>query len=287
MAKTLRTSGDYTIKSGNGAAGTNTIKLDSKDVRITGDLTIDGSQVTQNVVNTTIEDQFLELNRNNSTAGTEDAGIVFQGGSSNNAILLFDASENEFIVATTPTDFQDGSTVKFEVPVPGSLTYRHLRVATTPSDANHAASKSYVDSTVGGGFSLKVAGDDSAQVTVTSGNTLQFSGTNGITTAATEPDTITVSLGRDLNNIDTISTDRSDQDLTLTSNGAGAVVIDDVLSFANMASDPTATTQTKLYNKTAAGGGTGLFFRNTNINSGAVGELISKSKATALAIALG
>ena len=73
MAKTLRTSGDYTIKSGNGAAGTNTIKLDSKDVRITGDLTIDGSQVTQNVVNTTIEDQFLELNRNNSTAGTEDA----------------------------------------------------------------------------------------------------------------------------------------------------------------------------------------------------------------------
>ena len=33
--------------------------------------------------------------------------------------------------------------------------------------------------------------------------------------------------------------------------------------------------------------GTGLYFRNSNIVSGAVGELISKSKATALAIALG
>ena len=119
------------------------------------------------------------------------------------------------------------------------------------------------------------------------GNTLQFTGANGISTAATEPDTLTISLGRDLNGVDTISTDRSNQDLTLTSNGTGAVVIDDVLSFSGMASDPTATAQTKLYNKTAGGGGTGLFFINSNISSGAVGELISKKKATALAIALG
>ena len=73
----------------------------------------------------------------------------------------------------------------------------------------------------------------------------------------------------------------------MTANGTGAVVIDDVLTFGGMASDPTATAQTKVYNKTAGGGGTGLYFRNSNIGSGAVGELISKSKATALAIALG
>ena len=45
--------------------------------------------------------------------------------------------------------------------------------------------------------------------------------------------------------------------------------------------------ETTLYNKTAGGGGTGLYFRNSAIGSGAVGELISKKKATALAIALG
>ena len=35
------------------------------------------------------------------------------------------------------------------------------------------------------------------------------------------------------------------------------------------------------------GGGTGVYFNNTSVSSGTAGELISKSKATALAIALG
>ena len=46
MAKTLRTSGDYTIKAGSGAAGTNQIDLDSKTVRIRGDLIVDGDTTT-------------------------------------------------------------------------------------------------------------------------------------------------------------------------------------------------------------------------------------------------
>jgi len=82
-------------------------------------------------------------------------------------------------------------------------------------------------------------------------------------------------------------TNKTDGDLILRANGTGNVVVDDTLTFSAMASDPTATTQTIVYNKTAGGGGTGLYFRNSNIGSGAVGELISKSKATALAIALG
>ena len=36
MAKTLRTSGDYTVKAGDGSAGSNTIRLDAKYVRIPG-----------------------------------------------------------------------------------------------------------------------------------------------------------------------------------------------------------------------------------------------------------
>ena len=287
MAKTLRTSGDYTIKAGNGVAGINQIKLDSKDVRITGDLTVDGSQVVVNVTNLSIEDQFLELNRNNSTAGTEDSGIVFNGGSSDNAIMFFDADRNEFVMATTPTKFQDGSTTKFEVS-DGNLTYRHIRVATTPSNANHAASKSYVDSQVsGGGYSLFFNGDDSTSITASAGTTVYFSGGDNITTSATEePDQLNINLNRDLQGIDSISTDRSDQDLTLTANGTGSVVIEDVLTFSGTASTPTATTVTKLYNKTPAGGGTGLYFINSQV-SATEGELISKKKATALAIALG
>jgi hypothetical protein len=281
MAKTLRTSGDYTVKAGAGSSGSNTIRLDASAVRIPGNLTVEGTQTTINSTTLTLEDQFMEVNRNNSTAGTEDSGIFFNQGSNDNQILYYDADQSEFVIGTT--------THAATVSAITNITPGQLKIASTPAQSDHAASKSYVDAQVSGaaGFSLKVAGDDSTQITVASGNTLQFSGTNGITTAGAEPDTITISLGRNLDNIDTISTDRSNQDLTLTSNGTGAVVIDDVLSFSGMASDPTATTQTKVYNKTAGGGGTGLYFINSNISSGAVGELISKSKATALAIALG
>ena len=280
MAKTLRTSGDYTVKAGAGSSGSHTIRLDASAVRIPGNLTVEGTQTTINSTTLTLEDQFMEVNRNNSTAGTEDSGIFFNQGSNNNQILYYDADQSEFVLGST--------THAATVSAITNITVGNLRIA-EPSQSDHASTKNYVDTQVSGiaGFSLKVAGDDSTQITVASGNTLQFSGTNGITTAGTEPDTITISLGRNLDNIDTISTDRSNQDLTLTSNGTGAVVIDDVLSFSGMASDPTATAQTKIYNKTAGGGGTGLYFRNSNIGSGAVGELISKSKATALAIALG
>jgi hypothetical protein len=280
MAKTLRTSGDYTVKAGAGSSGSHTIRLDASAVRIPGNLTVEGTQTTINSTTLTLEDQFMEVNRNNSTAGTEDSGIFFNQGSDNNQILYYDADQSEFVIGAT--------THAATVSAITNITPGNIRLA-DPTQSDHAATKTYVDTQVSGiaGFSLKVAGDDSTQITVASGNTLQFSGTNGITTAGAEPDTITISLGRNLDNIDTISTDRSNQDLTLTSNGTGAVVIDDVLSFSGMATDPTATAQTKIYNKTAGGGGTGLYFRNSNIGSGAVGELISKSKATALAIALG
>jgi len=288
MAKTLRTSGDYTIKTGTGFTGDNSVILDSKFTRVKGDLIVDGTEVTVNTTNITVEDQFMELNRNNSTAGIEDSGIVFNQGTADHAVLYYDASSNEFRIGTTPTvDIADGSTIKTEIQ-DGAFTLANIKVATTPSDSNHAASKSYVDSQVsGGGFAIGFRGDDSAVVDVASGNSVLIAGGSNISTAATESDTVTITLDRDLNGIDTISTDRSNQDLTLTANGTGSVVIEDVLTFSGAASTPTATTVTKLYNKTAAGGGTGLYFINSNISSGSEGELISKKKATALAIALG
>ncbi len=281
MAKTLRTSGDYTIKTGTGSGGSNNITLDTANVVIKGNIDIEGSQTTVDTTNLTIEDPIIILSRNNSTPSDIDSGILINRGAANNAAFYWNEGEDVFKAVTT-TSNGTGTSIT-------DTGLANIRVNTTPANANDATSKSYVDTQISGvaSFNLKIAGDDSAQVTVGNNNTLQFSGANGITTAATEPDTVTISLGRDLNNIDTISTDRSNQDLTLTSNGTGAVVIDDVMSFSGMATDPTATAQTKIYNKTAGGGGTGLYFRNSNIGSGAVGELISKSKATALAIALG
>ena len=281
MAKTLRTSGDYTVKAGAGydsGSGTNTIQLDARYVRIPGDLTVAGTQTTVDSQTLTIEDQFIEVNRNNSTAGTEDSGILFNQGSSNNQILYYDADQSEFVVGATTHDASVSAIT--------NITPGKLRLA-DPTETDHAATKNYVDTQVGGGFSLKVAGDDSTQITVATGNTLQFTGGSNINTAGAEPDTITLNLDNDLTNITSITSDTSNGDLTLVTNGTGDVVIDDTLTFSGAASTPTATAVTKLYNKTAAGGGTGLYFINSNISSGAEGELISKKKATALAIALG
>ena len=281
MAKTLRTSGDYTVKAGAGydsGSGSNTIRLDARYVRIPGDLTVEGTQTTIDSQSLTVEDQFIEVNRNNSTAGTEDSGIFFNQGSSNNQILYYDADQAEFVIGSTTHDAT--------VSAISNITPGKIRIlAGTESD--QAATKGYVDTQVGGGFSLKVAGDDSTQITVTTGNTLQFTGGSNINTAGAEPDTITMSLDNDLTGITSVTSDASNGDLELKANGTGHVVINDTLTFSGMATDPTATAQTKVYNKTAGGGGTGLYFRNSNVGSGAVGELISKSKATALAIALG
>ena len=282
MAKTLRTSGDYTVKAGAGydsGSGTNTIRLDAKTVRIPGDLTVEGTQTTLNSQTLTVEDQFIEVNRNNSTAGTEDSGLFFNQGSSNNQILYYDADQSEFVIGSTTHNATVSSIT--------NITPGNIRIA-EPAQSDHAATKNYVDNQVSSGsFSIGFRGDDSAVVSVTSGNSVLIAGNTNLSTAATEADTVTISLAQNLTDINSVSTGSSNGDLIIQANGTGSVVVDNILTFNSAASTPTASTITKLYNKTAAGGGTGLYFINSNISSGAEGELISKKKATALAIALG
>ena len=101
MAKTLRTSGDYTIKAGAGTAGTNQIDFDSKTVRVRGDLIVDGDQTIVNTATLSVEDTFVELARNNSGAAL-DAGIyVNRGTAGNNSVFYWDESEDAFKAATT------------------------------------------------------------------------------------------------------------------------------------------------------------------------------------------
>jgi len=278
MAKTLRTSGNYTVKAGAGASGSHYINLDAKYTRIKGDLIVDGDQTTLNTQTITLEDQFIELAKNNSL-GDQDSGIFFNRGSEDSGLFYWDAAENSFKIGTTSNTASINEVT--------NITLKNLKIA-DPTESDHAATKNYVDAQiVSGGFSIGFRGDDSSVVDVNTGNSVLVAGGSNISTAATEEDTITISLNRDLNGIDTISTDRSNQNLRLTANGTGSVIIEEILTFSGAVSTPTATTITKLYNKTAAGGGTGLYFINSNINSGTEDELISKKKATALAIALG
>ncbi len=281
MAKTLRTQADYTIKTGTGSGGSNSVILDTKTTRVKGDLIVEGSNTSLETTTLTIEDPIIRLAKNNTNTTDTDSGMLIERGVDNNAAFYWNEGESSFKAVLTTSD-GTGTSIT-------DTALTSIKVATTPTDTNHAASKSYVDTEVSSaaGFSLKVAGDDSTQITIATGNTLQFTGGSNITTAGSEPDTITLSLNNDLTNITSVTSDSSNGDLTLATNGTGDVVVNDTLTFSAAATTPSATAVTKIYNKTAGGGGTGLYFINSNISSGTEGELISKKKATALAIALG
>jgi hypothetical protein len=280
MAQTLKTSGDYTIITGAGATGTNQIDLDSKTVRVRGDLIVDGDQTIVNTATLSVEDTFIELARNNS-GSTLDAGIyVNRGTAGDNAVLYWDASDVAFKAATT-TDSAGTSPLT-------STTLANIRVA-EPSDPSDAATKYYVNQQISGGgaFTLRITGDDSTVVSVDTDSTILVAGDLNISTTAYEPDTIKIQLNQNLNNINSISNGSTNGDLTLSANGTGSVIVNNILTFNSNVSTPSATAITKLYNKTVGNGGTGVFFVNSSVNSGTEGELISKKKARAYAIALG
>ena len=283
MAKTLRTSGDYTIKAGAGTAGTNQIDFDSKTVRVRGDLIVDGDQTIVNTATLSVEDTFVELARNNSGAAL-DAGIyVNRGTAGNNSVFYWDESEDSFKAATTT----DGAGVS---PLT-SATLANVRVA-EPADNSDAATKNYVDTELSAvaSVNLNIVGDDSTGVTINNNEYLQIAGGNNIGVVVAEPSswgTVTINLNQNLNNINSISNGTTNGDLILTANGTGNVSINNILTFSSNASTPTAASITKLYSKTAGSGGTGVFFVNSTVDSGAEGELISKKKARAYAIALG
>jgi hypothetical protein len=279
MAKTLRTSGDYTITTGTGAAGSNTVFFNSKTTRVQGDFVVDGTRTELNTATMSIEDKFIEVNKGNSTADSEDSGIFFNRGTSNHGLLYWDAGDDDFQLGT--------STNAPSVTAITNITHANIKVATTPSHNNHAASKQYVDSTAAS--SVVIAGDDSSIVTLGgSQDTLSLLGGRNISnTTIVGADSITFNLNQNLIDVNSIDTGSSNANLILRANGTGDVEISDTLTFSAAASTPSATAVTKIYNKTVGGGGTGLFFINSAVSSGTEGELISKSKATALAIALG
>ena len=279
MAKTLRTSSDYTIKTGTGAAGSNTVFFDSKTTRVMGDLVVDGDRTELNTSTMTIEDKFIIVNKNNSTVDTEDSGIFFNRGSEDPAILFWDANENNFRLGTT-TNGPEVTTIS-------NISEKNIKVATTPTDLNHATSKNYVDNVAAS--TVIITGDDSSAVTLGgSTDTLQLLGGRNLSnTTVVGADSITFNLNQNLVDVNSIDTGSSNANLILRANGTGDVEISDTLTFSAAASDPAHTSITKIYNKAVGGGGTGLFFINSAVNSGTAGELISKSKATALAIALG
>ena len=154
MAKNLRTSDDYTILAGTGAAGTKDIVLDSRKVVVKGDLDVEGTNTVIDTTSLTIEDPILILSRNNSTPSDIDAGILINRGAANNAAIYWNEGDDVFKAVTTTSDGTGNAIVD---------TALAKIQAAEPAAASDVATKNYVD-TNASSFSLRIAGDDSAQV---------------------------------------------------------------------------------------------------------------------------
>ena len=225
------------------------------------------TQTTLNSTTTTIEDSFLEVNRNNSTADSEDSGIFFNRGSVDNALLYWDAGDDNFVVGTT--------THQATVTAISNITLGQLKVATTPSHANHAASKSYVDSKT-----ITVAGDNSAAITIDFDDAeLVLSGGTSITTATTAGgNAFEISVDAAMTGINSI-TSASSENITLVAQ-SNLVVIDDTITFnSQLGSDPSAAAVSKFYAKTPGVGGTGFFAINSAVDGGEATELLGATSA--------
>jgi hypothetical protein len=198
-----------------------------------------------------------------------------------NAVFYWDESEDSFKAGLT-SDSAGTSPLT-------ATTLARLQVG-EPVSGTDAATKDYVDltiSTAGTMSSFDISGDIGAD-TIVDAETINLTGGDNINTIVDSgSNTVTINLDQNLNNINSISNGSTNGDLILTANGTGSLVVNNILTFNSDASTPSATAITKLYSKTPGYGDTGVYFVNSAVKSGAEQELISKRKATVLAIALG
>ena len=107
---TIASSNDMTLTTP-GALSLNTtgITTVAGALTVTGDLIINGTTTTNNSINTTIDDNIIELNSGIS-ASTNDIGFIFERGSTgDNACFIWDESTDKFTLGTTTATAGDKS----------------------------------------------------------------------------------------------------------------------------------------------------------------------------------
>ena len=70
------------------------------NLTVSGDLTVNGATTTISTTNMVVEDKLIELGNGTSGSPSGDAGRVIERGSSNNAVFVWDESEDEFFLGT-------------------------------------------------------------------------------------------------------------------------------------------------------------------------------------------
>jgi len=204
------------------SSGTITVGLPNdvtigNNLTVTGNLDVNGTTTTIDTTNTTVTDSLIELANGTSGSPSNDAGIVIERGSADNAFIGFDESADKFIVGTGSFTGSDTgnltiSTGTLVANLEGSASAIGATAVTgltaETSQDNSDLVIIYDDSasalrkmTVGnllqnaGAFnSWTLQGDAGSNQTVNDGNTVDIAGGTGITTTAGATDTLTVAV---------------------------------------------------------------------------------------------
>jgi len=160
------------------------------DVVITGNLTVNGTTVTNSATNTTIEDLLIELGTGTTGTPANDAGIVIERGDSDNAFIGWDESADKFTLGTG--SFTGASTgnltistgtlvANIEGDVTGDLT------GTASAVADNAVTAAKIAANSVGISELNVSDGTSGQFLSTNGSgTLSFASATSTIAGATD-----------------------------------------------------------------------------------------------------
>jgi len=83
----------------------------SGDFTISGNLTVNGTTTTVDTTNTLVADPVIVLSRGETGSPSNDAGILIERGTSNNAAWLWDETNDRWMAITTTSDGQSGGAV--------------------------------------------------------------------------------------------------------------------------------------------------------------------------------
>jgi hypothetical protein len=154
-----------------------------EDVRVRGNLTVDGTQTILNTETLSIEDNIIVLNRNVSGTPAADAGIEINRGDEASKSLLWNESTDKWTVGSDT--FVAGT---FEGNLTGNVT----------GNADTATSMANV---------ITIVGDDSTGTTLNSQETFKIAGGNNITTSV-DNDVLSIQGSTDIN-VNSITSDDS------------------------------------------------------------------------------
>ena len=255
--------------------------------RIQGDLTVTGTTTTIDSQNLTVEDNIITLNENAS--GATDAGIMINRTSENNALFIWDETNDKFKFGTTT---QDGSTVTDF----SNLTLAKVEVA-EPQANSDASTKKYVDDGIAAlsssGSTINGMTQELSTPTDSTFGDGSFVGLTATTKVTDAIDSLNETMENIRNNtyvksvtfVSNLTSISSGDTIQLTITAVGNANRFDITWGDGNSDTVTTTTPTHQYNNTGQQSITVRAYNNTAAVSGSAGSEASSTRTNYIAIA--